>query len=191
MASKLSKMSPILEKTNKQPAVMKSYQYFYLKQKKIVANCKVVKAMKNDAVVLLEALEQSHAWLAIFISLSKEPSSRNKQINKNTSVKQKSISYSFLEMILPHIFFGTLGFFNFKFIAVVLLVKNQSYQKAILKLRIISLKLLVFGYLESLNLLVGHVDKFLIDGYIPVFITANLLAGVVQTLDSSPDKSLV
>ena len=116
--------------------------------------------MKNDAVVLLEALEQSHAWLAIFISLSKEPSSRNKQINKNTSVKQKSISYSFLEMILPHIFFGTLGFFNFKFIAVVLLVKNQSYQKAILKLRIISLKLLVFGYLESLNLLVGHVDKF-------------------------------
>ena len=147
--------------------------------------------MKNDAVVLLEALEQSHAWLAIFISLSKEPSSRNKQINKNTSVKQKSISYSFLEMILPHIFFGTLGFFNFKFIAVVLLVKNQSYQKAILKLRIISLKLLVFGYLESLNLLVGHVDKFLIDGYIPVFITANLLAGVVQTLDSSPDKSLV
>ena len=147
--------------------------------------------MKNDAVVLLEALEQSHAWLAIFISLSKEPSSRNKQINKNTSVKQKSISYSFLEMILPNIFFGTLGFFNFKFIAVVLLVKNQSYQKAILKLRIISLKLLVFGYLESLNLLVGHVDKFLIDGYIPVFITANLLAGVVQTLDSSPDKSLV
>ena len=147
--------------------------------------------MKNDAVVLLEALEQSHAWLAIFISLSKEPSSRNKQINKNTSVKQKSISYSFLEMILPHIFFGTLGFFNFKFIAVVLLVKNQSYQKAILKLRIISLKLLVFGYLESLNLLVGHVDKFLIDGYIPVFITANLLAEVVQTLDSSPDKSLV
>ena len=147
--------------------------------------------MKNDAVVLLEALEQSHAWLAIFISLSKEPSSRNKQINKNTSVKQKSISYSFLEMILPYIFFGTLGFFNFKFIAVVLLVKNQSYQKAILKLRIISLKLLVFGYLESLNLLVGHVDKFLIDGYIPVFITANLLAGVVQTLDSSPDKSLV
>ena len=147
--------------------------------------------MKNDAVVLLEALEQSHAWLAMFISLSKEPSSRNKQINKNTSVKQKSISYSFLEMILPHIFFGTLGFFNFKFIAVVLLVKNQSYQKAILKLRIISLKLLVFGYLESLNLLVGHVDKFLIDGYIPVFITANLLAGVVQTLDSSPDKSLV
>ena len=147
--------------------------------------------MKNDAVVLLEALEQSHAWLAIFISLSKEPSSRNKQINKNTSVKQKSISYSFLEMILPHIFFGTLGFFNFKFIAVVLLVKNQSYQKAILKLRIISLKLLVFGYLESLNLLVGHVDKFLIDGYIPVFITANLLARVVQTLDSSPDKSLV
>ena len=147
--------------------------------------------MKNDAVVLLEALEQSHTWLAIFISLSKEPSSRNKQINKNTSVKQKSISYSFLEMILPHIFFGTLGFFNFKFIAVVLLVKNQSYQKAILKLRIISLKLLVFGYLESLNLLVGHVDKFLIDGYIPVFITANLLAGVVQTLDSSPDKSLV
>ena len=147
--------------------------------------------MKNDAVVLLEALEQSHAWLAIFISLSKEPSSRNKQINKNTSVKQKSISYSFLEMILPHIFFGTLGFFNFKFIAVVLLVKNQSYQKAILKLRIISLKLLVFGYLESLNLLVGNVDKFLIDGYIPVFITANLLAGVVQTLDSSPDKSLV
>ena len=94
-------------------------------------------------------------------------------------------------MILPYIFFGTLGFFNFKFIAVVLLVKNQSYQKAILKLRIISLKLLVFGYLESLNLLVGHVDKFLIDGYIPVFITANLLAGVVQTLDSSPDKSLV
>ena len=147
--------------------------------------------MKNDAVVLLEALEQSHTWLAIFISLSKEPSSRNKQINKNTSVKQKSISYSFLEMILPHIFFGTLGFFNFKFIAVVLLVKNQSYQKAILKLRIISLKLLVFGYLESLNLLVGHVDKFLIDGYIPVFITANLLVGVVQTLDSSPDKSLV
>ena len=147
--------------------------------------------MKNDAVVLLEALEQSHAWLAMFISLSKEPSSRNKQINKNTSVKQKSISYSFLEMILPHIFFGTWGFFNFKFIAAVLLVKNQSYQKAILKLRIISLKLLVFGYLESLNLLVGHVDKFLIDGYIPVFITANLLAGVVQTLDSSPDKSLV
>ena len=147
--------------------------------------------MKNDAVVLLEALEQSHAWLAIFISLSKEPSSGNKQINKNTSVKQKSISYSFLEMILPHIFFGTLGFFNFKFIAVVLLVKNQSYQKAILKRRIIPLKLLVFGYLESLNLLVGHVDKFLIDGYIPVFITANLLAGVVQTLDSSPDKSLV
>ena len=147
--------------------------------------------MKNDAVVLLEALEQSHAWLAMFISLSKEPSSRNKQINKNTSVKQKSISYSFLEMILPHIFFGTLGFFNFKFIAVVLLVKNQSYQKAILKRRIIPLKLLVFGYLESLNLLVGHVDKFLIDGYIPVFITANLLAGVVQTLDSSPDKSLV
>ena len=127
----------------------------------------------------------------MFISLSKEPSSRNKQINKNTSVKQKSISYSFLEMILPHIFFGTLGFFNFKFIAVVLLVKNQSYQKAILKRRIIPLKLLVFGYLESLNLLVGHVDKFLIDGYIPVFITANLLAGVVQTLDSSPDKSLV
>ena len=147
--------------------------------------------MKNDAVVLLEALEQSHAWLAMFISLSKEPSSGNKQINKNTSVKQKSISYSFLEMILPHIFFGTLGFFNFKFIAVVLLVKNQSYQKAILKRRIIPLKLLVFGYLESLNLLVGHVDKFLIDGYIPVFITANLLAGVVQTLDSSPDKSLV
>ena len=147
--------------------------------------------MKNDAVVLLEALEQSHAWLAMFISLSKEPSSRNKQINKNTSVKQKSISYSFLEMILPHIFFGTLGFFNFKFIAVVLLVKNQSYQKAILKRRIIPLKLLVFGYLESLNLLVGHVDKFLIDGYIPVFITANLLAWVVQTLDSSPDKSLV
>ena len=73
----------------------------------------------------------------------------------------------------------------------VLLVKNQSYQKAILKRRIIPLKLLVFGYLESLNLLVGHVDKFLIDGYIPVFITANLLAGVVQTLDSSPDKSLV
>ena len=127
----------------------------------------------------------------MFISLSKEPSSRNKQINKNTSVKQKSISYSFLEMILPHIFFGTLGFFNFKFIAVVLLVKNQSYQKAILKRRIIPLKLLVFGYLESLNLLVGHVDKFLIDGYIPVFITANLLARVVQTLDSSPDKSLV
>ena len=127
----------------------------------------------------------------MFISLSKEPSSRNKQINKNTSVKQKSISYSFLEMILPHIFFGTLGFFNFKFIAVVLLVKNQSYQKAILKRRIIPLKLLVFGYLESLNLLVGHVDKFLIDGYIPVFITANLLAWVVQTLDSSPDKSLV
>ena len=127
----------------------------------------------------------------MFISLSKEPSSGNKQINKNTSVKQKSISYSFLEMILPHIFFGTLGFFNFKFIAVVLLVKNQSYQKAILKRRIIPLKLLVFGYLESLNLLVGHVDKFLIDGYIPVFITANLLAGVVQTLDSSPDKSLV
>ena len=147
--------------------------------------------MKNDAVVLLEALEQSHAWLAMFISLSNEPSSGNKQINKNTSVKQKSISYSFLEMILPHIFFGTLGFFNFKFIAVVLLVKNQSYQKAILKRRIIPLKLLVFGYLESLNLLVGHVDKFLIDGYIPVFITANLLAGVVQTLDSSPDKSLV
>ena len=55
MASKLSKMSPILEKTNKQPAVMKSYQYFYLKQKKIfVANCKVVKAMRNDAVVLLQ-----------------------------------------------------------------------------------------------------------------------------------------
>ena len=52
MASKLSKMSPILEKTNKQPAVMNSYQYFYLKQKKIVANCKVVKAMQNDAVVL-------------------------------------------------------------------------------------------------------------------------------------------
>ena len=127
----------------------------------------------------------------MFISLSKEPSSGNKQINKNTSVKQKSISYSFLEMILPHIFFGTLGFFNFKFIAVVLLVKNQSYQKAIRKRRIIPLKLLVFGYLESLNLLVGHVDKFLIDGYIPVFITANLLAGVVQTLDSSPDKSLV
>ena len=127
----------------------------------------------------------------MFISLSKEPSSGNKQINKNTSVKQKSISYSFLEMILPHIIFGTLGFFNFKFIAVVLLVKNQSYQKAILKRRIIPLKLLVFGYLESLNLLVGHVDKFLIDGYIPVFITANLLAGVVQTLDSSPDKSLV
>ena len=127
----------------------------------------------------------------MFISLSKEPSSGNKQINKNTSVKQKSISYSFLEMILPHIFFGTLGFFNFKFIAVVLLVKNQSYQKAILKRRIIPLKLLVFGYLESLNLLVGHVDKFLIDGYIPVSITANLLAGVVQTLDSSPDKSLV
>ena len=147
--------------------------------------------MKNDAVVLLEALEQSHAWLAMFISLSNEPSSGNKQINKNTSVKQKSISYSFLEMILPHIFFGTLGFFNFKFIAVVLLVKNQSYQKAILKRRIIPLKLLVFGYLESLNLLVGHVDKFLIDGYIPVFITANLLAWVVQTLDSSPDKSLV
>ena len=128
----------------------------------------------------------------MFISLSKEPSSGNKQINKNhASVKQKSISYSFLEMILPHIFFGTLGFFNFKFIALVLLVKNQSYQKAILKRRIIPLKLLVFGYLESLNLLVGHVDKFLIDGYIPVFITANLLAGVVQTLDSSPDKSLV
>ena len=127
----------------------------------------------------------------MFISLSKEPSSGNKQINKNASVKQKSISYSFLEMILPHIFFGTLGFFNFKFIAVVLLVKNQSYQKAILKRRIIPLKLLVFGYLESLNLLVGHVDKFLIDGYIPVFITANLLARVVQTLDSSPDKSLV
>ena len=124
----------------------------------------------------------------MFISLSKEPSSGNKQINKNTSVKQKSISYSFLEMILPHIFFGTLGFFNFKFIVVVLLVKNQIYQKAIL---IIPPKLLVFGYLESLNLLVGHVDKFLIDGYIPVFITANLLAGVVQTLDSSPDKSLV
>ena len=76
----------------------------------------------------------------------------------------------------------------------VLLVKNQSYQKAILKRRIIPLKLLVFGYLESLNLLVGHVDKFLIDGYIPAFITANLLARVVacvQTLDSSPDKSLV
>ena len=127
----------------------------------------------------------------MFISLSKEPSSRNKQIYKNTSVKQKSISYSFLEMILPHIFFGTLGFFTSKFIAVVLLVKNQNYQKAILKRRIIQLKLLVFGYLESLNLLVGHVDKFLIDGYIPVFITANLLAGVVQTLDSSPDKSLV
>ena len=116
----------------------------------------------------------------MFISLSKEPSSGNKQINKNTSVKQKSISYSFLEMILPHIFFGTLGFFNFKFIAVVLLVKNQSYQKAILKRRIIPLKLLVFGYLESLNLLVGHVDKFLIDGYIPVFITANLLAGLFK-----------
>ena len=73
----------------------------------------------------------------------------------------------------------------------VLLVKNQSYQKAILKRRIIPLKLFVFFFFFSLNLLVGHVDKFLIDGYIPVFITANLLAGVVQTLDSSPDKSLV
>ena len=30
---------------------------------------------------------------------------------------------------------------------------------------------------------------FLIDGYILVFITANLLARVVQTLDSSPDNS--
>ena len=48
MASKLSKMSPILEKTNKQPAVMKSYQYFCLKQKKkLLRTAKLSKPFKT------------------------------------------------------------------------------------------------------------------------------------------------
>ena len=79
--------------------------------------------------------------MAMFISLSKELSSGNKQINKNTSVKQKSTSYSFLEMLLPRPYcFWYVGFFSgFKFIAVVLLVKIKNYQKAILKRGIMSL----------------------------------------------------